>query len=107
MRIRRVRPCDRRVLQDLTLLTQGRVDQPDGDPRINAADERLWQTLQSELAALLPNSEHLVARGSGHDIQHDQRGLVVNAIQDVVAAVRHPGTFGRDRPQCCTRRKTP
>jgi pimeloyl-ACP methyl ester carboxylesterase len=91
----------------LFVLTHGRVDQPDRDPRINAADERLWQTLQNELAALVPNSKHVVAKGSGHDIQHDQPGLAVNAIQDVVAAVRHPGTFGRDWPQFSTRRKTP
>jgi pimeloyl-ACP methyl ester carboxylesterase len=77
----------------LFVLTHGQVDQPDPDPRINAADERLWQTLQNELAALVPNSKHLVAKGSGHDIQHDRPGLVLNAIQDVVAAVRHPGTW--------------
>ena len=77
----------------LYVLTHGRVDQPDSDPRINAADERLWQTLQDELAALVPNSKHLVAKESGHVIQHDQPGLVVEAIRDVVAAVRQPGAW--------------
>jgi pimeloyl-ACP methyl ester carboxylesterase len=77
----------------LFVLTHGRVDQPDSDPRINAADEHLWQTLQNGLAALVPNSRHVIAKRSGHDIQHDQSELVVNAIQDVVEAVRHPGTW--------------
>jgi pimeloyl-ACP methyl ester carboxylesterase len=76
----------------LFVLTHGRVDQPDSDPRLNAADERLWQTLQNGLAALVPNGKHDIARRSGHDIQHDQPGLVVSAIRDVVDAVHHGGT---------------
>jgi len=77
----------------LFVLTRGRVDQPDTDPRINSADERLWQMLQNGLAALVPHSRHVIARRSGHDIQHEQPGLVVKAIRDVVEAVRHPGTW--------------
>src|SRR5439155_2769382 len=77
----------------LYVLTHGRVDQPDSDPRVNAADERLWQTLQNELAALVPNGKHVIAKRSGHIIQHDQPGLVVEAIRDVVAAVRQPGAW--------------
>ena len=77
----------------LFVLTHGRVDQPDTDPRINA-DERLWQTLQNWLAALVPNSRHVVAKRSGHDIQHEQPGLVVDALRDVVEGVR-PATRPR------------
>jgi pimeloyl-ACP methyl ester carboxylesterase len=77
----------------LFVLTHGRVDQPDTDPRISAPDERLWQTLQNELAALVPNSKHVIAKRSGHDIQHDQPELVVNAVHDVVEAVHHGGTW--------------
>jgi len=77
----------------LFVLTHGRVDQPDTDPRLNEADERLWRTLQDEIAALVPNSKHVIARRSGHDIQHDQPELVVAAIRDVVEAVRDPGTW--------------
>jgi len=75
------------------VLTHGRVDQPDSDPRLNDADERLWQTLQNELAALVPNSKHMIATKSGHDIQHEQPALVVAALQDVVEAARHRGTW--------------
>ena len=77
----------------LFVLTHGRVDQPDSDPRLNEADERLWQTLQDELAALVPNSKHVIAERSGHNIHHDQPELVVNALRDVVEAVRHPRTW--------------
>jgi pimeloyl-ACP methyl ester carboxylesterase len=82
-------------LKPLTLfvLTHGRVDQPDTDPRLNKADERLWQTLQDELAALVPGSKHIIATRSGHVIQHDQPELVVNAVRKVVEAVRDPGTW--------------
>jgi pimeloyl-ACP methyl ester carboxylesterase len=77
----------------LFVLTHGRVDQPDPDPRLNAADERLWQTLQDALAALEPNSKHVIAKRSGHDIQHTQPELTASAIRDVVEAVRHPRTW--------------
>jgi pimeloyl-ACP methyl ester carboxylesterase len=79
----------------LYVLTHGRVDQPDSDPRLNAADEHLWQTLQNELAALVPNSKHVIARRSGHDIQHEQPELVINAIREVVDVVRHSGAWTR------------
>jgi pimeloyl-ACP methyl ester carboxylesterase len=77
----------------LFVLTHGRVDQPDADPRINEADERLWQTLQDELAALVPNSKHVIAKRSGHIIQQDQPELVVDAVRDVVEAVHDHGTW--------------
>jgi pimeloyl-ACP methyl ester carboxylesterase len=77
----------------LFVLTHGRVDQPDSDPQINKADERLWQTLQDELAALVPNTRHVIARRSGHDIQHDQPRLVVGAVRDVVEAVHNGGIW--------------
>jgi pimeloyl-ACP methyl ester carboxylesterase len=77
----------------LYVLTHGRVDQPESDPRLNAADERLWQTLQNELAALVPNGKHVIAKRSGHDIQHEQPKLVINAVHKVVEAVRQPKTW--------------
>jgi pimeloyl-ACP methyl ester carboxylesterase len=77
----------------LFVLTHGRVDDPSTDPRIAVADDRLWRSLQNELAALVPNSKHVVAKRSGHDIHHDEPGLVVSAIRDVVEAVRDPQTW--------------
>jgi pimeloyl-ACP methyl ester carboxylesterase len=77
----------------LFVLTHGRPDTSGSDPRLSAADERLWRKLQDELAALVPKSKHVIAERSGHDIQHDQPALVINAIRQVVKAVRDPGSW--------------
>ena len=50
--------------------------------------ERLWLQLQRELAQLVPGGRLLIATQSGHDIQHEQPELVLDAIRDVVQAVR-------------------
>jgi len=47
-----------------------------------------WQAMQSELAALSSTSKHTIAEQSGHAIQYDQPDLVVDAILDVVDAIR-------------------
>jgi hypothetical protein len=44
--------------------------------------------LQRELAAMVPGSSHVIARRSGHDIQHTQPRLVLSQIRKVVTAVR-------------------
>jgi pimeloyl-ACP methyl ester carboxylesterase len=74
----------------LFVLTRGREDQRD---TLDRADERLWRRLQDEIAALVPNSKHVIAGRSGHNIHHEQPGLVIEAVHDVVEAVRHPGTW--------------
>ena len=62
---------------------------PEGPPSVERdIAERVWSRLQRELVALLPGSTHVVARRSGHDIQHTQPRLVLRQIRDVVAAVR-------------------
>jgi pimeloyl-ACP methyl ester carboxylesterase len=53
-----------------------------------AAQERLWRQLQDELAAMQPGSTHVIAMGSGHDIQHERPELVLAQLRRVVAAVR-------------------
>jgi pimeloyl-ACP methyl ester carboxylesterase len=50
--------------------------------------EQVWMGLQRELAALLPESKHVIAEQSGHFIMLDQPELVTNAIQEVVDAAR-------------------
>jgi len=52
------------------------------------AEERLWSTLQDELAALEPCSDHVIAVRSDHDIPIHQPGLVIAEVKEVVAAVR-------------------
>src|SRR5215204_282065 len=89
----------------LFVLTHGRVDQPDSDPRLNEADERLWQTLQDELAALVPNSKHVIAERSGHNIHHDQPELVVNALREVAVAATVTGCSTPPRGNRARRRE--
>jgi pimeloyl-ACP methyl ester carboxylesterase len=50
--------------------------------------EDLWQELQMDLASLSSQSERVVATGSGHYIQDRDPRLVIEAIQQVVEAVK-------------------
>jgi pimeloyl-ACP methyl ester carboxylesterase len=61
---------------------------PDPDTPYVELEEPFWQRLQRELARLVPGARLVVATNSGHDIQHDQPELVLDAICDVVLAVR-------------------
>jgi pimeloyl-ACP methyl ester carboxylesterase len=70
----------------LAVLSHGISEGPPGVETDIA--ERVWRQLQRELAALEPGSEHLIARRSGHDIQHTQPDLVAREITKVVRAVR-------------------
>ena len=45
--------------------------------------------LQAELSALSPNGRQVMVKGSGHFIQVDQPQVVIDAIREVVEAVRH------------------
>ena len=54
--------------------------------------ERVWQELQAELTQLSSNSQLIVAEKSGHGIQIDQPGLVVDAIHQMVETIRGVST---------------
>ena len=77
----------------LFVLTRSHPDQSGSNPRVDAADERLWRHLQDEIAALVPHSKHATATRSGHDIHHQQPQLVISTIHRVVQAVRDPATW--------------
>jgi pimeloyl-ACP methyl ester carboxylesterase len=70
----------------LVVLARGRPEDPGA--AFVEQDERLWRHLQRELAHLVPGGRLVVATNSGHDIQHQQPELVLEAIGDVVRAVR-------------------
>lgn len=62
--------------------------------------DAVWQALQDELAALAPGARHVIASKSGHYIQVEQPALVIEAIRQVVAGIRHPDTWD-DLTSCC------
>ena len=76
----------------LVVITHGLPwDWPDGYPV--AVLEAIWGPLQERLAALVPDSRLIVAEESGHFIPGDQPDLVIEAIHQVVKAVRDPSTW--------------
>jgi pimeloyl-ACP methyl ester carboxylesterase len=69
----------------LIVLYRGIVDSP--TPGMTPEEnQQWWFELQTELAALSPQGELVLADRSGHHIQLDQPDLVINAIEQVLAA---------------------
>jgi pimeloyl-ACP methyl ester carboxylesterase len=69
----------------LVVLAHGHSDP---DTPFVGLEEPFWRQLQRELAHLVPGGRLVVATESGHDIHHEQPELVLDAIRDVVLAVR-------------------
>jgi pimeloyl-ACP methyl ester carboxylesterase len=78
----------------LVVLSAG-VDDPAFFPAGWPMEEEasLHAELQADLAALVPDGRLIVADQSGHYIQQSQPDLVVEAIRDVVQAVRDPSSW--------------
>jgi len=55
--------------------------------------ERIMFALQQDVATLVPDARLIVATDSGHNIHQDQPELVIDAIRQVVTAVRDPSTW--------------
>jgi pimeloyl-ACP methyl ester carboxylesterase len=55
--------------------------------------ERAWTAEQDRLAALVPGARHVIARESEHYIQLQQPELVIDAVRQVVDAVRDPSSW--------------
>jgi pimeloyl-ACP methyl ester carboxylesterase len=74
----------------LIVISKGRpFDIPSGLPAwLPAALERAWTAGQQQLAQLLPNTPHRIATNSSHYVQLEQPQLVIDAIRQVVDAVR-------------------
>jgi hypothetical protein len=78
----------------LAVITRGRAED-DGLPplpaSVRAPVDRLWTTMQDELAALSSDHLHVVALHSGHFVQSvdvGQPNVVIAAVRAVVDAVR-------------------
>jgi pimeloyl-ACP methyl ester carboxylesterase len=50
--------------------------------------EETWRELQGDLAALSSRGRVVVAEGAGHMIHHERPDVVLEAIREVVTAVR-------------------
>src|SRR5947209_3846966 len=58
-----------------------------------AALNRAWHAGQDALAALAPNAKHTIATKSSHYMQVQEPQLVIDAIKQVVEAVRNPSSW--------------
>jgi pimeloyl-ACP methyl ester carboxylesterase len=54
---------------------------------------KAWRTSQDALATLAPNAKHKIATKSSHYIQAQEPQLVIDAIKQVVEAVRNPASW--------------
>lgn len=73
----------------LTVIVHGYCNSCSKDPAELAKEESGWLEMQKYLASLSSNSELIIASPqTGHDVQVDEPGLVVDAIQRMVEAVR-------------------
>lgn len=62
----------------LVVITRGR----------ETPEAQVWNELQAELAAQLPDSQQVIAQNSGHGIQMDEPQVVIAAIRDLVQSKR-------------------
>ena len=58
---------------------------------------KAWHAAQDALATLAPNAKHKIATKSSHYIQVQEPQLVIDAIKQVVEAVRNPATWTTER----------
>jgi len=72
----------------LIVLTAPAPRQPGETDEEYAAKEQDWINIQSDLATISSNSVHTWVDDSGHFIQNDQPQLVIDAVLQVVQAVR-------------------
>jgi pimeloyl-ACP methyl ester carboxylesterase len=56
-------------------------------------DHVLWLQMQADLATLIPGGRHVIAEKSGHYVHQTEPELVIEAIRQVVQAVREPGSW--------------
>jgi hypothetical protein len=91
----------------LAVLAHDRPEDIPGLPEILARSgltaaelEGFLRASYERLATLVPQARFFVASESGHNIHQDQPELVIEAIRQVVAGVRHPDTW-YDLTSCC------
>ena len=80
---------DANPLPDVPLMVISRGQQAWPDTPKGNRLERLWTRLQDDLAERQAHVPHLYAQNSGHYVQLDQPGVVVDAVRSVIASLRH------------------
>jgi pimeloyl-ACP methyl ester carboxylesterase len=65
----------------------------DVPPDFGYITDAAQKQVQDRLAGLLPNAKHITNTNSGHEIHKEQPRLVIDAIRDVVGAVRNPPSW--------------
>lgn len=85
--------ASRRSYGDMPVIVLTRGDYEAGMPLSMTAEDRagmrlVWETMHAEMAALSSRGEQRFIAGAGHYIQSDAPQAVVDAVRDVVAAVR-------------------
>lgn len=65
-------------------------DKPSNDlpPELSKSVNKLWETMQEDLAHLSTRSTQTVAKNSGHYIQIDRPDVVIDAVRDVLDQAR-------------------
>jgi pimeloyl-ACP methyl ester carboxylesterase len=75
----------------LTVLTAGQDEwEPGFPPDVAARYERLWLTLQDELANRSRRHRQIVVAESGHCIHDDAPQVLLDAIREMIANARRP-----------------
>lgn len=83
----------------LVVLTAGEATVlPDLPDSVSAAFDRVLRELKLELAGLSTNGVHRVVDGAGHYIHRDRPDAVIEAVREVVAAVREGGAASDRSP---------
>jgi pimeloyl-ACP methyl ester carboxylesterase len=59
-------------------------------PQLAELYEPIWQDMQRQLAAIVPDFTYQIVAGTGHDIHHQRPDIVADTINDIVAAATHP-----------------
>jgi pimeloyl-ACP methyl ester carboxylesterase len=73
----------------VVVLTAGiELEMPGLSAEANAGMRREWLQLHRELAGLSTNADHRIVDGGGHYVHWDRPEAVIEAIRDVVSAVR-------------------
>ena len=91
----------RRPLRDIPLFVLSRGKPVALPPNVPAsfspaAFEAAWREGQNQLVALVPEARHVIATESDHYIQIEQPDLVIDAVRQVVGAVRDPASWRPD-----------